>query len=241
MDDPEEIFRQTYASLHNHMKSLGDKLYKRWDKGQYWWELRSCAYYHAFEQPKILWKDLAFHSAFCFQSASFLTNDLCFVFPSNDRWLVAVLNSPLIWAYMWRNVIHGKGEVLRLKNLYTEALPIALPTDEVRGEAEEAMARLISLTTPERKARWDTLDWLRVEFGVDKPGQKLEAFASLDAEAFVEEMRKRRPKNAGRFTPVTLKELDPVTPRWQRRYAKRRPRQLHWNVASRITLMRLTV
>jgi hypothetical protein len=49
------------------------------------------------------------------------------------------------------------------------------------------------------------LGWLRVEFGVEKPGQKLENFATLDANAFVAEVRKRLPKGAGRSTPAALK------------------------------------
>ena len=121
--------------------------------------------------------------------------------------MLAVLNSPLMWTYMWRNVMHGKDEVLRLKNIYTEKLPIALPTDEMREEAEASVRRLISLTAMEREARWDTLDWLRVEFGVEKPGQKLEAFASLAPAAFVEEVRKRRPKGEARLTPASLRDL----------------------------------
>ncbi len=71
----------------------------------------------------------------------------------------------------------------------------------------EAVGRLISLSTAEREARRDTLDWLRVEFGVGKPGQKLEDFATLDADAFVEEVRKRRPKGEGRLTPGSLRDL----------------------------------
>jgi hypothetical protein len=112
-----------------------------------------------------------------------------------------------MWAYMWRNVIHGKDEVLRLKNIYTETLPIAPPTDEIRVEAEQVVERLISLTRSGQQARRDMLDWLRTEFGVERPGQRLEDFASLDADAFVEEVRKRRPKSEGRLSPGALKEL----------------------------------
>lgn len=42
-DDAEEVFRQIYPSLHAHMKPLEEKMRKRQDKGQHWWELRSCA------------------------------------------------------------------------------------------------------------------------------------------------------------------------------------------------------
>ncbi|MGI9048055.1 MAG: hypothetical protein ACR2GU_01535, partial [Rubrobacteraceae bacterium] len=50
-------------------------------------------------------------------------------------------------------------------------------------------------------------DWLRVEYGVEKPGQKLSDFAALTGDEFVEEVRKRRPKSAGRLSPAGLKEL----------------------------------
>ncbi|WP_190274391.1 hypothetical protein [Oscillatoria nigro-viridis] len=38
------------------MKPMQEKLSKRSDKGRYWWELRSCAYYRTFEQPKIVYQ-----------------------------------------------------------------------------------------------------------------------------------------------------------------------------------------
>ena len=66
---------------------------------------------------------------------------------------------------------------------------------------------MISLTASEQEARRDFLDWLRVEFGIEKPGQKLEDYAALTGDAFVEEVRKRRPKSEGRLTPVSLKDL----------------------------------
>ncbi len=66
---------------------------------------------------------------------------------------------------------------------------------------------MISFARSGQEARRDTLDWLRVEFGVEKPGQKLEDFASLAPDAFVEEVRKRRPKGEGRLTPGALSDL----------------------------------
>jgi hypothetical protein len=60
-DDAEENFRRTYPSLHAHMKPLDDKLRKRRDKGWYWWELRTCAYYDAFAKSKTLYQVIQFH------------------------------------------------------------------------------------------------------------------------------------------------------------------------------------
>lgn len=118
-----------------------------------------------------------------------------------------MVNSLLMWAYMWRNATHGKDEALHLIYSFAETLPIAPPTDEARGEAEEAVGRLISLAGSGQEARRDTLDWLRIEFGVEKPGQKLGDFAVLGPDAFVEEVRKRRPRGEGRLTPSALRDL----------------------------------
>jgi len=206
-DDPEETFQRTYPSLHAHMKSLEPKLRNRQDKGRFWWELRSCAYYDVFEKPKIIHTDITWRPQFvAVHEPTYLLNT-AYLWPTDDLWLLAVVNSPLLWSYMWRNATHGKDEALRLIYSFTKTLPIAPPTDEARGEAEEAVGRLIELSTAEREARRDTLDWLRVEFGVGKPGQKLEDFAALDADAFVEEVRKRRPKGEGRLTPGSLRDL----------------------------------
>lgn len=50
------------------------------------------------------------------------------------------------------------------------------------------------------------LDWLRVEYSVETPGQKLEAFGGLDESAFVDEVKKRRPKKQ-KLTPAGLRQL----------------------------------
>ncbi|HEY3230169.1 MAG TPA: hypothetical protein VGJ87_13185, partial [Roseiflexaceae bacterium] len=115
--------------------------------------------------------------------------------------------APLIWWHNWRYLPHMKDEALNPAVFLIEQLPIAPPTDATRAEVEPAVERLIAITRANQESRRDTLDWLRTEFGIDTPGQKLEDFAALDADAFVEEVRKRRPKTAGRLTPAALKDL----------------------------------
>jgi len=134
-------------------------------------------------------------------------NDLAILLRTEDPWALACLNSSANWYFTFRYLPHKKDEALAMDIVSVEKLPIAQPTDEERGEAEEAVLRLISLTKAEQEARRDTLGWLRVEFGVEKPGQKLEDFAALGPDAFVEEVRKRRPKGEGRLTPGALRDL----------------------------------
>lgn len=73
--------------------------------------------------------------------------------------------------------------------------------------ASDRVLNVRAITATNQEARRDTLDWLRSEFGVETPGQKLGNFAVLDEAAFAEEVRKRHPKSAGKLTPVALRAL----------------------------------
>jgi hypothetical protein len=88
-----------------------------------------------------------------------------------------------------------------------ETLPIAVPTDAIRTETEQTATRLIKITQATQEAKQILLDWLRTEFEIQEPGKRLENFAALELPAFVEEVRKRRPRSAGKLTPTTLRAL----------------------------------
>jgi hypothetical protein len=129
------------------------------------------------------------------------------MWPTDDLYLLAAMNSPVLWSYIWRNAAHGKDEALRLFNSFTEIMPIAPPSKVIRAEVEPAVEQLLTLSKARRAAVADMLAWLRLEFGVEKPGQRLEALSALDGAAFVEEVRKARPRSAGRLTPAAVRDL----------------------------------
>jgi hypothetical protein len=203
----EQIFQNSLPSIYNHMKSFETRLRKRNDQGQHWWELRSCSYYHLFDEPKITYQEIQFHSWFALDKQGCVTNNKVFLLPTADLFLLTVLNSPLMWWHNWRYLPHMKDEALSPSAVLMEKLPIAPPTDATRAEVEPAVERLIAITKTTQEARRDTLDWLHTEFGIEKPGQKLEDFASLSTDEFIAEVRKRRPKGAGTLKPSELKAL----------------------------------
>jgi hypothetical protein len=206
-DNAENIFAETYPSLYRHFKDFEDRLRQREDQGRYWWELRSCIYYEAFSRPQIIHTDITWRPQFALPDEPFHLLNTAYLWPTNDLYLLAVVNSPLMWAFMWRSAAHGKDEALRLIYSFVVSLPIAPPTDAIRAEVEPAVQQLIALTRERRQAMHEALDWLRVEFEIATPGQKIEAFPALDEEAFVEEVRKRRPRAAGRLSPAGLRAL----------------------------------
>ena len=69
--------------------------------------------------------------------------------------------------------------------------------------AEAAVRRLIDIDRQQTGRRNAVLDWLRVEFAVDKPSQKLQDVAALTPDALVDEVKKVR----GKKKPLTVAGL----------------------------------
>jgi len=112
-----------------------------------------------------------------------------------------------MWYFAFRYLPHKKDDALAMDGILTETLPIAPPTDEIRAEVEPAVQQLIEFTKANQSATRDILDWLQLEHGIEKPGNKLSDFASLPLDDFLKEVKKRRPKAAGSLGPKPLKEL----------------------------------
>lgn len=223
-DAAEGLFEQAYPAVHAQMKQHQARLEARSDQGRCWWELRSCAYLDVLSRPKIIWQDLGFHSRFCLDSAGTVPEMTCFLLPSEDPWLLAVLNSPLLWCYLWRNTIHGKDEVLRLKTVYMKQVPIAAADPLALAEVADSVGALGQLAGENQGAQRDLLAWLKAELAIARPGNALSAAAALDVDAFTAEVRRRRPRAAGKLKVSEVKDVQQawsdVVPEMQRRQAR---------------------
>lgn len=173
-----------------------------------WYEIQdSVEYYPLFEKPKILYQVIQFWPQYSLDTSCGYGNDKTYFLPTSDLYLLGVLNSPLMWWHNWRYFGHMKDEALNPANYKMETLPIAPPTAEIRAEVEPAVQQLIEFTKANQQATREMLDWFRVEHGIDKAGNKLSDFATLSLDDFLQEVKKRRPKNAGNLGPKDLKTL----------------------------------
>ncbi|MEG5040270.1 MULTISPECIES: Eco57I restriction-modification methylase domain-containing protein [unclassified Microcoleus] len=193
-DKAEEVFAQTFPSLYQYMKPMQEKLSKRSDKGRYWWELRSCAYYRTFENPKIIYQVIQTLPQYAWDNSSAYGNDKTFILANSDLCLLGWLNSPLIWWYSHRVFTQMLSGAISPMGYLFETLPIAPPTDSIRAEVELLVSRLIEITQTNQQTHRDVLQWLEITYLIDKVGQKLEDFSALSFAEFVAEIRKRMPK-----------------------------------------------
>jgi len=147
-------------------------LRKRQDKGRFWWELRSCAYWDAFEKPKIFYQEIQFHPAYSLDTHGRFGNNKTFFLSTDDLFLLAVLNSPLMWWHNWRYLPHMKDEALSPVAFRMEELPITEPTAAIREAAETTVRRLIDIAGRQQQTQRTLLDRLRVEYGIGSKKQK---------------------------------------------------------------------
>ncbi|MGO9111380.1 MAG: Eco57I restriction-modification methylase domain-containing protein, partial [Thermoguttaceae bacterium] len=205
-DGAETVFQKTYPSLHAWFKPMEDALRKRQDKGRNWWELRSCAYWAEFDKPKIVYQEIQFHPSYGLDNAGQYGNNKTFFIASADLYLLAVLNSPLGWWYNWRYLPHMKDEALSPVGFLMESLPIARPSDAIRCKTENAVTRVIEIAGKQQETRRVILDWLRLQYEIEKPSLKLQSPIDLDSDGFVAEVVKVRGKKKP-LTAAALKAL----------------------------------
>ena len=189
------------------MKPLEETLRKRTDHGRFWWELRSCAYYELFDRPKLVYQEIQFHPAYGLDRTGYFLNNKGFLLENEDPWLVATLNSPAMWWHNWRYLVHLKDEALSPAGDKIVHVPIPRPNAQQLAATASAVESIVELTRSSAEATAAVLDLLRVEYNVETPGQALCDFSNLGSDAFVHEVKKRRPKKGAALSPAGLKGL----------------------------------
>ena len=131
-----------YPAIFDHLKPFEAGLQKRWDKGEHWWELRACDYYDKFEQPKIIYPDIATTCRFTLDQIGYFSVNTTYFLPGEDLYLLGLLNSKLGFFYFTEVCagLEGRGTTyLRFFGQYLEGFPVrpidfSDPTDTARHE-----------------------------------------------------------------------------------------------------------
>ncbi len=175
---------------------LGATWTGRKEGGYAWYEIQdSIDYWKMFDGPKIIYQSIQYYGAYALDLRGFLLSNKAFMLPTADYSLLGILNSPLARWVSWRHFAHMKDEALSNDGVRMAAFPIPnLPAPQ--AESMSAMAHQLSELADDRVAAvTSVLDWLRHEFGLDKPGQALSQPHLLDADAFAGAVRKALPRS----------------------------------------------
>jgi len=96
-------FKENFPEIADHLYPKRELAEKRYDKGDYWWELRACDYYNVFENPKIIYLKFQVRPNFTIDSTGSYPNSAAFVIPTQDLLLLGILNSKLGWYLIKKN------------------------------------------------------------------------------------------------------------------------------------------
>ncbi len=191
----EELFKKEFPALYRHLKPMEQALRKREDQGMFWWELRACDYYDKFEEPKIVYQDIQFHCWFALDIDGSYLNNTGYFLPGTSLYLLALLNSSLMWWFNYRYLPHGKDEALRAFSFLIESLPI--PQRPANGSKVEATAtRLVELARSFVQQRVRFLQWVGHETGIAKIPSSLETPWRLGKDEFLATLKKAGMKRA---------------------------------------------
>jgi hypothetical protein len=118
-------FVTEYPALANYLLPYEKQARKRWDQGDYWWELRACEYYEEFEKPKLVFPDISLRGNFTIdEQGGLYTVNTSYIIPVDDKYLLGLLNSRL-FDFIYRNMSPSyRGGYLRYIYQYVAKLPI---------------------------------------------------------------------------------------------------------------------
>jgi len=122
-----------------HLNQWKNELEKRSDQGEYWWQLRACAYYGEFDKPKIIFPDIAQEPRFVLDTQKVYLNDTTCMIPIYDLYLLGVLNSSSVKNFYSEISPTILGKNLRFKRQYVEKIPIPNASTTER----EAISKLV--------------------------------------------------------------------------------------------------
>lgn len=127
-----------YPAIAEWLAQFEARAKKRTDQGDYWWELRACAYYDKFNEPKLLYGDIVASPSMQKDVSGAICDTTGFIVPNVSYRDLAVLNSNVIWFIFKAMTPIARGGYYRAKTQYIQELPF--PT--FRTGLGEALAEL---------------------------------------------------------------------------------------------------
>lgn len=153
--DPETFIEESFSSLIRHLRRYREQLEKRYDQGDYWWELRECKYYPEFEKEKIIWQEMTPEPSFAYDKKGYVSPSSVFMMigSSNLKFLLGVLNSKIAMFYLTQIAYTLSKGAIRWKKQYVERIPVPEITEDNRDlirRIEENVDKILKLKEKEQ-------------------------------------------------------------------------------------------
>jgi hypothetical protein len=137
-----------------------------------------------------VYKIISFHSEFALDGEGHYSNDKTFVLPTEDPYLLAVLNSAAAWWQAFHTFPRMKDDAIAMAGFKVEDFPIPRPTAAQRGPIVSHAERLVALARRRQEAVAAFLAHVAEAAALERLTRKLETYWDLDDKLFQDEVRK---------------------------------------------------
>jgi type I restriction-modification system DNA methylase subunit len=182
-----------YPAVCHWLDPFADKGRRRGDKGEFWWELRVCAYYEAFLAPKFFYADISERPNFSFDASGLYCANTGYFLPNGTHYLVGLLQSKLLWLLFTGISPSVRGGFYRFFSQYVERLPIP----DASGNEQQAIGNIAESIQTLAEKRYELESAMRHRIASDLGGssdaklsKKLQQWWLLDFPAFRAEVKK---------------------------------------------------
>jgi hypothetical protein len=186
--------KDDFPELINSILLFEERAKKRYDKGDFFWELRNCAYYNLFEKPKIVFPNLQNSNKFSFDETGAYINAPAVILPTTDKFLVSILNSKLVWYFLSNICVVRSGGYIEVKPQYFEQIPIPEISEQLKTDLELATEKIITSTSENQKLSGKFIKLLKSKFDNIKITKKFEKWFNLSFSDFQKELKKQKIK-----------------------------------------------
>ncbi|HQO09486.1 MAG TPA: TaqI-like C-terminal specificity domain-containing protein [Clostridiales bacterium] len=135
--------RNEFPQIMDHLEQFKDKAKARYDKGEYWWELRACDYYEQFYKEKIMLPDIALKAECMYDSCGAVCANTAYIIPTDDMYLLGLLNSKLIHFFYKSITPSIRGGYLRFIRQYLEQIPVVKGKEKEKHEIAKLVREIL--------------------------------------------------------------------------------------------------
>jgi len=157
--EAEEIFATCFPAIHTWFEGFRSALKKREDQGKYFWELRSCTYWKAFEQSKLVVPAISGAVNVSLDREGFFSNNKTSIFVCDDAAFVsAVINSKVAFWFTQQVFATKQGGFYDFEPRYSSQWPIPAVTTEKQKPVERLVERILAAKSQDPSADVSSLE-----------------------------------------------------------------------------------
>jgi hypothetical protein len=158
------LSKEFLQKLKQRDEFFSNSISKRKEKGNAWYELRGCNFYHLFKERIIIWTDITDKPKFALNlhEELYIDTSAYFLYTKTPKFILAILNSNLSYFYL-RVIASTLGEKsLRWKKVFIEKIPLPYitPSNELLVKRIEDLVDKI-LAAKKENPQADTSEWER--------------------------------------------------------------------------------